>query len=89
MEKTNQGPINIGNSAGIHHPFHISTKKGKKPRPIVMTKEETRLVDQEIQEMFRKGATTTTEYMENHFLSSLFLVGKKDGGSVQLSISNS
>lgn len=32
MEKTNQGPINIGNSAGIHHPFHISTKKGKKPK---------------------------------------------------------
>ena len=47
-----------------------------------MSKEETELVDQKIQEVLRKDAISITAIMENHLnLSSLFLVGKKDGGN--------
>ena len=60
---------------GYTIPFTSQPKTGKPPRPIVMSKEETKLVDQEIQEMLSKGAIKITEKMENQFLSSLFLVG--------------
>ena len=55
-------------------------KQAKSSRPIAMSKEETRLVDQEIQEMLRKGAIAITGNIENQFLSLLFLVRKKDRG---------
>ena len=39
LEKTNQRPIFIGKSAGIHHPFHFSSKKANPPKSIVMSKD--------------------------------------------------
>lgn len=53
-------------------------KQAKPPRPIVMSKQEARLMNQKIHKMMRKGAITITENMKNQFLSSLFVVGKKD-----------
>ena len=35
-------------------------------------------MNQKIHKMMRKGAITITENMKNQFLSSLFVVGKKD-----------
>ena len=43
-------------------------------------KEASDLVDQEIQDMLRKGAIVVSDPKEDQFLSSLFLVKKKDGG---------
>ena len=54
LEKTNHRPNNVGEQA-------------KPPRPIVMSNEETKLVDQEIQEMLRKGAITVTEIWKISF----------------------
>ena len=45
-----------------------------------MSKEETKLVDQEIQEMLRKTVISLTKESEDQLLSTLFLVRTKDGG---------
>ena len=61
FEETAHQPIDIGNSAGVHHPFHFSTKNRQTPKTHSDAKEETKLVDQEIQEMLSKGTIKITE----------------------------
>lgn len=63
LEAINKRPINTGNSAFVHHPFHFSIKTGKIPKTYSDLKEETRLVNQVIVEMLSKGAITITENM--------------------------
>ena len=47
-----------------------------------MSKEETKWVDQEIQEMLRKGGGFfLTKKSQDQFLSTLFLVERKDEGN--------
>ena len=43
--------------------------------------EETKLVDQDIQEMLSKGVISLTNKSEDQFLSNLFLVGNKNRGN--------
>ena len=45
-----------------------------------MSKEETKLVDLEIQEMLRKAVISLTNESEDQLLCTLFLVRTKDGG---------
>ena len=61
-------------------PFISYPKESKLPRVIIISKEETKLRDKEIQEMLMKGIISLTKKTEDQ-LSTLFLVGKKDGGN--------
>ena len=60
-------------------PLVSCSKESKLPRFIIISKEETKLRDKEIQEMLMKGIISLTKKTEDQ-LSTLFLVGKKDGG---------
>ena len=58
----------------------------KPPRDITISKEETKLVDQKIQEMLKKGNISLKKKSEVQFLSTWFLVEKKvwgGGGTVR------
>ena len=46
----------------------------------IMSQEGTDLIDQEIREMLSQGPISVVKNLEGQFLSSLPLVGKKDGG---------
>ena len=51
------------------------------PRSISMSQEETGIVNQEIQEMLKKGAIKLVQpNTDNLFLSSIFILPKKDSG---------
>ena len=50
-------------------------------REIGMSKDQKILVNQEISDMLKKGTTREYQSNSNQFLSTLFLVGKKDGGN--------
>ena len=51
------------------------------PSAISMSQEEIAIVDQEIQEMLKKGAIKLLQQnTKNQFLSSIFIVPKKDSG---------
>ena len=67
LQKVHKWPINL-------------RKESKPPKVITMSKEETKLVDQEIQEMLRKSVISLTKESEDQLLSTLFLVRTKDGG---------
>ena len=60
-------------------PFISYPKESKLPRVIIISKEETKLRDKEIQEMLMKGIISLTKKTEDQ-LSTLFLMRKKDGG---------
>ena len=65
---------------GYEIPFILPPKQSRLPNLCQLTKEASDLVDQEIQDMLRKGAIVVSNPKEDQFLSSLSLVKKKDGG---------
>ena len=50
-------------------------------REIGMSKDQKILVNQEISDMLKKGTIREYKSNSNQFVSTLFLVGKKDGGN--------
>ena len=50
------------------------------PPPLNMNQEEVLLEDQEIQDLLREGAVKLSEPSSDQFLSSIFLIPKKNGG---------
>ena len=60
-------------------PFILPPRQSRLPNLCQLTKEPSDLVDQEIQDMLRKGAIEVSDPKKDQFLSSLFLVKKKDG----------
>ena len=46
-----------------------------------MPMQESELINQEVEEMLRKGALHLVHSKDSQFLSNLFLVPKKDGGN--------
>ena len=64
---------------GYEIPFILPPRQSRLPNLCQLTKEASDLVDQEVQDMLRKGAIVVSDPKEDQFLSSLFLVKKKDG----------
>jgi len=52
-----------------------------RPNPLYLTKKQEILIQKEIEEMLEKGAIQQAQPTVNQFLSSIFLVPKKDGGN--------
>ena len=65
---------------GYKIPFIKIPFQRKIPNFTKMNKKQIALVDLELKEMLKKGAIMRTQLAQGEFLSSLFLVGKKDGG---------
>ena len=61
--------------------FILPSRQSRLPNFCQLTKETSDLVDQEVQDMLRKGTIVVSDHKEDQFLSSLFLVKKKDGGN--------
>jgi len=64
---------------GYQIPF-ITNPIQNSVRNVQMKKEQKVLVDKEVSDMLRKGAIRLCQNQPNQYLSTLFLVGKKDGG---------
>ena len=64
---------------GYEIPFILQPKQSRLPNLCQLTKETTYIVDQEVQDMLRKGAIVVSDTKEDQFLNSLFLLKKKDG----------
>ena len=65
---------------GYKIPFIKIPFQRKIPNFTKMNKKQIALVDLELKEMLKKGAIMRTQLAQGEFMSSLFLVGKKDGG---------
>ena len=65
---------------GYEIPFILPPRQSRLPNLCRLTKEVSDLVDQKVQNMLRKGAIVVSDPKEDQFLSSLFLLKKKDGG---------
>ena len=61
-------------------PFTVQPEQTKATRVVIMSQEETDLVDQETRKMLSKGTISVAKNLDGQFLSALLLVGKKDGG---------
>ena len=57
----------------------VPPKQLASPKSNHLSKKEVELVQHEVQEMLRKGTIAVTSSTEGQYLSSLFLVTKKDG----------
>ena len=66
---------------GIQIPFTIFPHQSRVPPPTFHNQSEKVAIDQEISEMLQKGAIQVVSPMNGEFLSSVFLVKKKDGGN--------
>ena len=77
-------PRNFVNSEGVSDTIYKSPSSGKPPHTIKMSEQQSLLVVQEKSELLEKGVIQKTEYQktaQEEFLSTIFLVGKKDGGN--------
>ena len=66
---------------GYEISFILPSRQSMLPKLYQLTKGASDLVDQEVQDMLRKGSIVVSDPKEDQFLSSLFLVKKKDGGN--------
>ena len=64
---------------GYEIPFILPPRQSRLPNLCQLTKEASDLVDQEVQDMLRKGAIVFSDPKDDQFLSSLSLLKKKDG----------
>ena len=64
---------------GYEIPFISPSRQSRLPKLCQFTKEASDLVDQEVQDMLRKGAIVFSDPKDDQFLSSLSLLKKKDG----------
>ena len=65
---------------GYKIPFFAPPEQRKVLSCVNIPRDQIHLMDQEILNMLEKGAIKSVFPVKNQFLSSLFLVGKKDGG---------
>ena len=66
---------------GYEIPFILPPRQLRLPYLCQFPKKASDLVNQEVQDMLRKDVIVVTDPKEDQFLSSLFLVKKKDGGN--------
>ena len=67
---------------GYEIPFILPSMQSRLPNLCQLTKEASDLVDEEVQDMLMKGVIVVLAPKEHQFLSSFFLVKKKDGGNL-------
>ena len=72
--------------SGLKIDFQEEPFQERVPHQAQMSVQEYELINQEVEEMWRKGAIHLIDSKESQFLSNLFLVPKKDGGTGLLSI---
>ena len=78
LGKNNKG-LNTVNGYEIE--FSLKPRQTQKPYPAQLNQTQQELVSQEIKDMISKGAVTELQTLPvGRFLSTLFLVPKKDGG---------
>ena len=65
-------------AVAIQIPFTIFSHQSRVPPPTFHNQSEKVAIDQEISEMLQKGAIQVVSPMNGEFLSSVFLVKKKD-----------
>ena len=81
LGKSNKGPVGPKYSEGVRNRIFIKTPSNPKPYPAQLNQTQQELVSQEIKDMISKGAVTELQTLPvGGFLSTLFLVPKKDGG---------
>ena len=73
-------PWTLQTIEGYQIPFLSTPIQNQVPLQLVSKEEEMCLVDHEVQEMLSKGAIELLELCQGQFLSSLFLVEKKEAG---------
>ena len=79
-EKLTRDPNRLDITQGFQIPFKSKpSEKSKSLREIGMSKDQKILASQEISDMLKKGAIRECQPDPNQFVSTLFLVGKKDG----------
>ena len=82
LGKINQRPKHIGHYTRVSDTLKIKPlRKLKSLREIGISKDRKILVNQEISDMLKKGAIRECQPHPNQFVSTLFLVGKTDGGN--------
>ena len=69
----------FANSVGVLSGIRSGTNADCTPNTFQIFETRERLVDQEIKKLLKKGAIEVVEHAENHFLSNIFNVPKKDG----------
>ena len=79
--KLTNDPMMLDIVRGYEVLFILPPRQSRLPHLCELTKQASDLVDQEVQDMLRKGAIRVSDPKEDQFLSSLFLVEKKDGGN--------
>ena len=80
-EKLTKDPSVLEIVQGYKIPFTDTPHRTFLPKAGNLSKEEKKLVDQEIEQMQLKGAITKVKPCEDQFLSNIFTVPKKDGGN--------
>ena len=78
-QKLTNDPMILDLVRGYEIPFIVPPRQSKLPNLCHLTKEASDLVDQEVQDMLKKGVIVVSNPKEDQFLSSLFLLQKKDG----------
>ena len=79
LESSNPRPRNPRHGCGLQARTHGSPSKVKAPLRFSLT--ESKKIEAEILELFQKGALTNVTPDSDQFVSNLFLVPKRDGGS--------
>ena len=79
-EKLTQDPQILQLVKGYQIPFHTYPLQQFPPHPLKLNKEEQLQVDTEVQNMLTKGAIKEVPPSVDKFLSTIFLVPKKDSG---------
>ena len=80
-QKLTNDPLILDIVRGYKTPFILPSRQSKLPNLCQLTKQVSDLVDQEVHDILRKGTIVVSDPKEYQFLSSLFLVKKKDGGN--------
>ena len=79
-QRLTDNPVILDIVRGYEIPFILPPGQSMLPDLCQLTKKASNQVDQEVPGMSKKGAIVVLDPKEDQFLSSLFLVKKKDGG---------
>ena len=80
LGENNPGSVGAGSGARVQSAFHAPAVSATPPRALQHSAEEEELMQEEIQSMLEKDATEDAPSRGRGFLSTIFLVPKKDGG---------
>ena len=80
-EKVTTDPSVLSIVEGIKIPFLRRPRQHKVPKQIRHTPSEHQRIKEEVEKMLRKGAIEKAKPTQKQFISNLFLVPKKDGGT--------